>query len=140
MKNRARALTVMIAVLLIGCILGIAGHRSWEMWFRGRTTASSGPQIQRQTDRLAKRLQLTTEQEVRLKAILEDSRLQINAGRTELQSKMETIRARTNEKITAILTDDQRKTFQQLLSEAGAHRHTLGHGEGRGGHEQQSHP
>ncbi len=136
MKNRARALAVMIAVLLAGCILGIAGHRSWEMWFRGRVAVSSAPQIQRQTDRLAKRLQLTTEQEAQLKAILEDSRLQINAGRTELQSKMESIRARTNEKIAAILTDEQRKTFQQFLSEAGAHRHPMGHGEGRGGHDQ----
>jgi Spy/CpxP family protein refolding chaperone len=136
MKSRARALAVMIALLLAGCLLGIAGHHFWEMRFRERAAAPVAPQVQRQTDRLAKRLQLNAEQAAQLKAILDESRLRINAGRAEYDSKLEAIRAQTNEKIAAILNDEQRKRFQQLLSEADAHRRPADRGDGRGGHEQ----
>ena len=122
MKNRARALAVIIAILLAGCLLGIAGLHFWERGFRGRDAIPSTARGQGQTERLAKRLQLTPEQEAQLKAILEDSRRRINGSRAELEQKMETIRVQTNEKIAAILNDGQRKEFQRLLSEADAPR------------------
>ncbi len=135
MKSRTRALAVMIALLLAGLFLGGAVHHFWEMRFPGRTAALTAPPVQ--TERLARRLQLSTEQTAQLKAILEESRRQINAGREEYDSKLLAVRTRTNEKITAILGEEQRKRFRQLLDEAEAHRHPAGREAGRAGHEQE---
>jgi Spy/CpxP family protein refolding chaperone len=128
MKNRSRDIIVLVAVLLAGCLLGIAGNRYFERRFLKSPGYSTGLRTQSNPERLARRLQLTAEQEVQLKAILEDSRHQINAGTAELESKVEAIRSATNGKIAAILNDEQRKRFQQLLSEAEAHRR---HGAGQ---------
>jgi Spy/CpxP family protein refolding chaperone len=129
MKNRLRALAVMIAVLLAGCVLGMTGLHFWETGFRAPVDASATRRAQEQNAKLARRLQLTAAQEAQLKAILDDSRRQINAGRTELETKLETIRARTNEKIAAILNEEQKKKFQQLLSEGDVHKLRSGRGQ-----------
>ncbi len=131
MKDRGRALAVMIAVLVAGCLLGVAGLRFWERGFRGRNVLPLTPGIQGQSERLAKRLQLTAAQEAQLKAILEDSRRQINDGRAELEVKLETIRSQTNEKIAVILNEEQKRAFQKLLGEAAAHRGHAVRGEGK---------
>lgn len=131
MKDRARAMAVIIAVLLAGCLLGVAGLHFWERGFRAQNGIPLTPRVQGQTERLAKRLQLTAAQEAQLKAILEDSRHQINNGRAELEMKLETIRNQTNEKIAAILNDEQKRAFQKLLGEAAAHRGHAVPGEGR---------
>jgi hypothetical protein len=131
MKNRSRAMIVLIAVLLAGCLLGIAGNRYFERRFLRPSVYSTALRSQGNPERLAKRLQLTAEQEVQLKAILGDSRRQINAGSAELVSKVEAIRSATNGKIAAILNDGQRKKFQQLLSEAEARRRPTGRSNGQ---------
>jgi Spy/CpxP family protein refolding chaperone len=134
MKNRARALVVLIAVLLAGCLLGIAGHHFFERRFQASSGNSTALRGQGHQDRLAKRLQLTAEQEVQLKSILEESRRQINLGRAELEAKVEAIRSATNGRIAAILNEEQKKKFQQLMSEGESGRHAAGHSEGSGGH------
>ena len=135
MKNRTRALAVIFAVLLLGCLLGIAGYHFLGRDYQKRPTVSDTQRAQSHTGRLASRLQLTKDQESQLNAILEDSRRQIDAGRKELESKMQTIRAKTNERIAAILNDEQRKKFQQYLSEAKSHGRPADQGRGRGGHQ-----
>ena len=126
MKNRSRAMMVLIAVLLAGCLLGIAGNHYFERRSIRSSINSTALRSQGNPERLAKHLQLTAEQEVQFKTIVEDSRRQINAGSAELESKVEAIRSATNGKIAAILNDEQKKKFQQLLSEAEAHRRPAG--------------
>ena len=87
---------------------------SWGRDLQKHPAVSDTQRAQGHTGRLASRLQLTKEQEAQLNAILEDSKRQIDAGRKELESKMQTIRAKTNERIAAILNDEQRTKFQQL--------------------------
>jgi hypothetical protein len=134
MKNRMRALAVIIALLLIGCISGIAGYHFLGRGLQGSPSASHTQRTQIHAERLASRLQLTKEQESRLNTILEDSRIQIDTNRTEFESKLQTIRAKTNERIAAILSDEQRRKFQQLLSENESHGRTPNQSRGHGGH------
>jgi Spy/CpxP family protein refolding chaperone len=134
MKNRARALAAIIAVLLIGCLLGVAGYHLWGGGLQKHSAISDTQRAQGHAGRLADRLQLTKEQKAQLNAILADSRRQIDAGRKELESQMQTIRAQTNEKIAAILNDEQRKNFQQFLGEAKSHERPANQGRGHGDH------
>jgi Spy/CpxP family protein refolding chaperone len=134
MKNRARALAAIFAVLLIGCLLGIAGYHFLGRGLPKHSAISDAQRAQGHAGRLADRLQLTKEQKAQLNAILAGSRRQIDAGRKELESKMQTIRAQTNEKIAAILNDEQRKNFRQFLGESKSHDRPANQGSGHGDH------
>ena len=134
MKNRTRALAAIFAVLLIGCLLGVAGYHYWGRGLQKHSAISGAQRAQGHAGRLADRLQLTKEQKAQLNAILEDSRRQIDAGRKELESKMQTIRTQTNEKIAAILNDEQRKNFLQFRGEAKPHERPANQGSGHGDH------
>jgi len=138
MSTRTRAVAVLIAVLLLGCLLGFAGLRLWQKRSEGGHGFSfllgRRPEV---STKFAQRLQLTAEQQAQLKVILEESRRQIDAGRAEMDRKMEGIRADTNRKIAAILTPDQRTKFEQFLTEAGHQRtgrEAGGHGQRRSDH------
>lgn len=132
MKNRTSALAVIVAVLLIGCILGIAGYRFFERGSHGRPADAAVGRIPGHTGRLVEQLQLTGEQEKQLGIILEDSRRQIESGRIEWDSKLQEIRTKTNEKIAAILNDQQKQKFQTILSTAGSHGQPDDRGHGHG--------
>jgi Spy/CpxP family protein refolding chaperone len=121
MKNRTRAFAVIVAVLLIGCVLGIAGYHFYERRLQKDPDGTTTGHISGHTGRLADRLQLTEDQERQLNKILEESRQQIDGGRRELESKLQEIRTKTNERIATILNDEQKKKFQQLLTESGSH-------------------
>jgi Spy/CpxP family protein refolding chaperone len=121
MRNRTRAFAVIVAVLLIGCVLGIAGYHLYERRFQRNPTSPATSHISGHTGRLADRLQLTKEQEQQLNKILYESRQQIEIGRRDLDSKLQEIRLKTNERITAILNEEQRKNFQQLVGNTGSH-------------------
>jgi Spy/CpxP family protein refolding chaperone len=134
MKNRSSALAVIVAVLLIGCLLGVSGY---HFLGDGPQKHSASPDMQRSrghAERLTSRLQLTGDQEAQLKAILEDSRRQIAASRTEWDAKLQDIRNKTNERIAALLNEEQKKKFEQLLSEGASHGRSPGQGRGRGDH------
>jgi Spy/CpxP family protein refolding chaperone len=135
MKNRTSALAVITAVLLIGCLLGIAGFHFYERSLQKRSVASFTSGVQGHTGRLADRLQLNNAQKAQLDEILENSRIEIDAGRMELESKMQVIRTKANEKIAAILNDEQKKKFQQILNEAESRQQHEGRGHGHGGYE-----
>ena len=136
MTNRSRTLVVLIAVLLAGCLLGVTGHQFYTKRFQKPSDNSTTMRIKGSGDRLAKRLQLTAEQELKFKAILEDSRCQITNSSAELESKVEAIRSATNERIAAILNEEQKKRFQQLLSEDKSHKHSAGRTKGKGNREE----
>jgi Spy/CpxP family protein refolding chaperone len=132
MKNRARALAVLIAVLLAGFILGIAGFHFWQqrpLRYRDFTLSS---RVQSRPDGLAERLQLTADQQQQLKAILEDSRRQIEAGRVDMEKQLEAIRAQTNDRIAAMLNDEQKKMFRQYVTEGDLDRNPGGRRGDRG--------
>lgn len=134
MKNRIRALAVILAVLLIGCLLGIGGYHYLGKGIQTRPAGSGTQRAQSHTGRLASRLQLTKEQEGQLNSILDDSKRQIDTGRAEWESKLQAIRAKTNERIAAILNNEQKMRFQQYLSEAQSHGRSSNQGRGHGDH------
>jgi hypothetical protein len=137
MKNRARALTVLIAVLLAGFVLGIAGLHFWQQRTLRYGNLSTSSIVTGHPDRLVQQLQLTADQQRQLKTILEDSRNQINAASLENEQRLQDVRIRTNEKIIAILNEDQKKNFQQFLIEGDRHNAPAGRWNNHGRRDQQ---
>jgi len=78
----------------------------------------------RQLEMLTKRLDLTADQQTKVKAIDEDTVKQMMAFRNDTslsqddrRSKMMDIRKSSQDKIRAILTDDQKTKYDALLAE-----------------------
>ena len=82
------------------------------------------PSVDEQVKRLADRLNLSDDQQSKIKPILEDQRQQMaslredtSLSREDRMSKMRSIRESTTSKISAILNDDQKKQYEAMQQE-----------------------
>jgi len=140
MTDRPRALAVLIAVFLLGCIVGAGGSYLWLRSSRStERRAMQGfppgpPQGGRQSrQRMRELLQLTPEQEEKFGEIMAESRKQMDAVRaqdqpkieaifSEQQPKIQAIFAETNRKLMSVLNQDQQKKFEALWKEMSKRR------------------
>jgi Spy/CpxP family protein refolding chaperone len=79
------------------------------------------PSVDDQVKMLSDRLNLTADQQTKIKPILEDQRTQAQALRKDdslsdddRRTKMRALRESTNSKIRDVLTDDQKKQFDEM--------------------------
>ncbi len=138
MTNRPRAIAVLFAVFLVGCIAGAAGSYYWlkqnarPQQSHRRESGPPGFQGRQKWQQLLLSLQMTPEQDARFKQIMMESwkhmeelrrqaepiRKQMNALMEEQGSKLEEIRVETNRQFSAILNPEQKKKFEAFLKEA----------------------
>ena len=133
MTTRKRALAVLIAAFLLGCLVGAAGFRYWGQKDVGRAGFRTDSQGMDRLPQLEHLLQLTSDQQAKLKDIYSDLRRRMNAQRADMDSRYETLRKETNSRIAAILTDEQKKEFEQYLKDAEGRRYSTRHGRGYSG-------
>jgi Spy/CpxP family protein refolding chaperone len=142
--NRPRALAVLIAVFLVGCLAGASGSYYWlkkevDVRNRHRDEGPPGPQGRQRWMQLLHSLQLTSEQDAQFKEIMTESRKQVDplwkqqepllkqmdplrkqldVMRDAQFDKLDAIRAETNRKLLAILNPEQKKLFEAFLKES----------------------
>lgn len=75
--------------------------------------------------RLVERLQLSPDQEIRVREILAESRKELEAVRAESAPKSAAIRADMNRKISAILNDEQKRKFGEFHKEMESRRERM---------------
>jgi len=139
MTDRPRALFVLVAVFLLGCILGSAGsyvyfrkmagpERRGMQGFQARTGMGRGSM-----QNLQNVLRLTPEQQKKFQDIMAESRKQLDKLRTEQEPlfrqldqlrteqepQLEAIRSETNRKLMAVLDEEQQKKFSAFLKQTG---------------------
>lgn len=114
---------------------GQNGQRGPEMPREGRGPGGPGHRI----DRLSKDLNLTSDQQTKLKSILENQKTQLDSLRddsslTEEQrrAKFDEIRKVTQSDINNILTDEQKTKFADIQSKMKERRQRRPEGEGHG--------
>jgi Spy/CpxP family protein refolding chaperone len=129
MSDRGRALTMLTAVFLLGCMLGAACVLVWG----GRVVADRGSRTSEplvrgdRPLRLVERLKLTPDQEKRVREILGESRKEMDALRAESAPRFAAIRSDMDRKIEAILNDQQKQQFQEFLKEMASRRDRMHH-------------
>jgi Spy/CpxP family protein refolding chaperone len=135
--NRPRALAVLLAVFLVGCIAGAAGSYYWlkrnpQVQSHRRQEGPPGLQGRQRWQELLLSLRLTPEQDARFKEIMMESWKQMEQLRKQSEPlwrqleamrnaeipKLEAIRTETNRKVTQILNPEQRQKFEAFLKNA----------------------
>jgi uncharacterized membrane protein len=117
--DRPRALIVLIAVFLVGCLMGSAGSYYWLRKSPGsQAGVKEDPRPPVQVRRkLPELLQLTTDQEQRFREIMAESRKQLEKLRIEQAQQIEAVRSETDRKFTAILNEEQKEKFAAFQKE-----------------------
>ncbi|MBP1625202.1 MAG: hypothetical protein H6Q07_3224 [Acidobacteria bacterium] len=135
MTDRPRALAVLIAVFLLGGILGASGS---YLWFRNQPVPQRGVRDFRPGPggpggrlRFNDMLQLSPEQEVRFREIMGEMRGKLDALTAEQSPKIEAIRTETNRSLMSVLNAEQKKKFADFLKQMEVGRRREPHG-GRG--------
>jgi periplasmic protein CpxP/Spy len=126
-KDRPRAIAVLIAVFLLGCLAGSAGSYFWFKKSQDSVRRSqefndgamrNGTMPRPEPMNFKEILQLTPEQDARFKQILGESRKQMTEFRKqtdafhfEQDAKIKTVISEVNLKLNAILNEEQKKKF-----------------------------
>jgi periplasmic protein CpxP/Spy len=92
----------------------------------GRMGGRQMPSVDDQIKHMTKKLNLTADQQTKLKPILEDQRTQMekihsdsSLSREDRMSKMQDLRQSSDTQIKSLLTDDQQKNFDKMRAEQG---------------------
>ena len=128
--NRPRALAVLVAVFLLGGLLGFAGSYYWfgKSPEASITERENDPRRRPEPPRFSDLLQLTTEQDRRFHEIMAEAREQLEPLRIEQNEMQKTLRAKqgpeieaiwaeTNRKFSDILDAEQKQKFETFLKE-----------------------
>lgn len=126
-KNKAR-LIVMI-VFIIGFAAGALSLNLYQrLTSTDEATRNSGHELTGNeyiVNKMSQRLGLSPEQQEQIKAILEERNSRFRAIRTEMEPLMKefeprfsAIRQESRDKIRAVLKEDQRPEYEELLQEA----------------------
>jgi Spy/CpxP family protein refolding chaperone len=127
MKDRPRALSVLVAVFLAGIVIGATGSYYWfkfpaeaERPFDGRRPAPPPPSNTQERLTFSQILDLTPEQDQQFKQIFEETRRKLEelrqAQEEERYQKIEAIWTETNPKLRAVLDEEQKVKFNDFLA------------------------
>jgi Spy/CpxP family protein refolding chaperone len=133
-----RAVAMACCAVLLCAAIGSASMQAQDTTQQGPPPGGRGnpaERQQRQLDMMTKALSLTPDQVTQVKAILDDQQKQMMAARNsdsgaDPREAMMAIRKASNDKIKALLTDDQKPKFDEMMSQQ---RGRGGYGGGQGG-------
>ncbi len=121
MKSKTGATILLIATFLLGGIAGAVTHRLIEKPATASSAKTKGRQSPQEiVGEMARGLKLDGQQEEKLAEIIRDSRDQYRALSKQFQPQYQALRHETNEKIRAILTEQQKAAFEEQLKEVDA--------------------
>jgi len=150
-----RAFVLLIATMLAGLCLGLGTALAQDNQEQPPQGPPSGmgahmghrpmmPSVDDQLKHLTQKLNLTDEQQAKIKPILEDQRKQMeqihndsSLSREDRFSKMQQLRTSGDTQIKAVLNEDQQKKFDKMREEQRSH---MRWGQGPGGQKPEGGP
>ena len=121
MKTKIQAIAVLVAVLLLGCLIGSAG--SWLRYGKRMNVRanekSEGSQLlsQHGEQHLSELLEMTSEQRIRYEDVMKESRDELDNLSREQRLKIDAVIAEANKKIQSILNAEQKTKLERSLQE-----------------------
>lgn len=119
---RAVAALLIVAALIAGIVVGVAGDRAYLLYTRRMAPHPPRFMSDRLVDHLDHQLQFTPQQRDAVKQIVERHRQRIEAISNGIRPQMRQELDATNAEIEKVLTPDQQKKFRELSSRMHRHR------------------
>ena len=116
LSSRTKAVLLAVAILAAGFVCGAVADR-WVLLRGGPLVGPrpGGPLREgRFVGRFARHLDLTEEQQQKIRSILDEGRESTRAMQTDVRTRMEEVRRETHSRIREMLTDEQREKFDRM--------------------------
>src|SRR5260370_2084945 len=112
---------VLVAVLVLGCVSGVALTGLYRSR-AGSGTESRERAMQERFELMRTELNLTHQQTTAVRAILDETRNEYRALRKELRPRFEEPRMKARSRIRALLTPEQQQKFDAMMVQQDAQR------------------
>lgn len=118
-RTRLKIWLVLVAVFVLGCVTGVALTGLY------RSRASSGTESRERAmherfEKMRTELSLTDQQTTAVRTILDETRNEYRALRTELRPRFEEPRLKARSRIRALLTPEQQQKFDAMVAQQDA--------------------
>ena len=118
-RTRLKMWLVLLAVFVLGCVTGVA----LTGLYRSRASTGSESRERAMHERFEKmrtELSLTDQQTTAVRTILDETRNEYRALRTELRPRFEEPRLKARSRIRALLTPEQQQKFDAMIAQQDA--------------------
>ncbi len=118
-RTRLKMWLVLLAVFVLGCVTGVA----LTGLYRSRASTGSESRERAMHERFEKmrtELSLTDQQTTAVRTILDETRNEYRALRTELRPRFEEPRMKARSRIRALLTPEQQQKFDAMVAQQDA--------------------
>lgn len=112
MIGTRRAILYLLAIFLLGAVLGILGGRLAERHWRQRAWPERRARV---VERIARELKLSTAQRDQLARILDETGERYRKLNEQVRPQYEQIRQEGRQRIRAILSPEQRQKFEEIV-------------------------
>src|ERR1041384_3008557 len=121
-RTRIKIWLVLALVFVLGCATGAALDVLYHSRASVRSADARGRDMQAHFDAMRRDLNLTDEQATAIRAILDETRDEYRALRTELRPRFEEPRMKARARIRALLTPEQQQKFDAMTAQQDSKR------------------
>src|SRR6266852_5052521 len=120
-RTRLKIWLVLLAVFVLGCVTGVALTGLYRSR-AGSGTESRERAMHERFEKMRSELNLTEQQTTAVRAILDETRNEYRALKTELRPRFEEPRQKARARIRALLNPEQQQKFDAMVAQHDAQR------------------
>ena len=119
-RTRLKIWLVLVVVFVLGCATGVALTGLYRSRASGDRPETRERAMNERFERMRNELSLTEQQTTSVRTILDETRNEYRALRTELRPRFEEPRLKARSRIRALLTPEQQKKFDAMVAQQDA--------------------
>jgi Spy/CpxP family protein refolding chaperone len=121
-RTKLKMWLVLVAVFVLGSVTGAALTGLYRSRAAGDRPEAHEKAMHERFEKMRTELKLTDEQTKAVQAIIDETRTEYRALRTELRPRFEEPRQKARARIRALLTPEQQQTFDSMVAQQDAQR------------------
>jgi Spy/CpxP family protein refolding chaperone len=121
-RTKLKMWLVLVAVFVLGSVTGVALTGLYRSRAAGDRPETREKAMHERFEKMRTELKLTDEQTKAVQAIIDETRNEYRALRTELRPRFEEPRQKARARIRALLTPEQQQKFDSMIAQQDAQR------------------
>ena len=126
--NNAKSILAVMLVFILGAVSGaLVTHIIHQARFESFTSGGRPAREDMLVKRLTDKLSLNGQQQEKVKTIVHETQLAMQQIRRQSRPQIEAVLTESQQRISVLLTPDQRDKFEKIIAERKLRRHGNGH-------------